>query len=127
MASDPHDDEDAFRWEGDDSPTRPARPERTGAALPDGWRAVGKGSETTPDDDVAPPPINLCDHQRVGYQIAAAHALEPLRYRRGPLQPYHGRRIVVKGLGRDAGDRPRVEEPRVAALYGRPGAGRERC
>ncbi|MEU2203073.1 DNA polymerase III subunit gamma/tau [Microbacterium oleivorans] len=59
MASDPHDEEDAFRWEGDDSPTRPtrpARPERTGAALPDGWRAVGKGSETTPDDDVAPAP-----------------------------------------------------------------------
>lgn len=56
MASDPHDEEDAFRWEGDDSPTRPTRPERTGAALPDGWRAVGKGSETTPDDDVAPAP-----------------------------------------------------------------------
>ncbi|MCM3696873.1 DNA polymerase III subunit gamma/tau [Microbacterium oleivorans] len=55
MASDPHDDEDAFRWEGDDSPTRPPRPDRTGTALPDGWRAVGKGSEAAPAErDTAP-------------------------------------------------------------------------
>ncbi|WP_065570404.1 hypothetical protein [Microbacterium oleivorans] len=45
MPSDPRDDEDAFRWEGDDSPTRPPRPERADAALPSGWRTVGKGSE----------------------------------------------------------------------------------
>lgn len=48
MASDPHDDEDAFRWEGDDSPTRPPRAERADAALPTGWRAVGMGSDAVP-------------------------------------------------------------------------------
>ncbi|MCK6080918.1 hypothetical protein KZX37_11210 [Microbacterium sp. EYE_5] len=53
MPSDPHDDEDALRWEGDDSPTRPPRPERTDAALPEGWRAVGRGSG---DAAGAPPP-----------------------------------------------------------------------
>ncbi|CAH0371660.1 unnamed protein product, partial [Pelagomonas calceolata] len=66
-------------------------------------------------DDVAPPSINLRDHQRVRHQIAAAHALEPLRYRRGPLQAYDRRRIVVERLRRDAGDGPGVEEARVAA------------
>ncbi len=68
MASDPRDDEDAFRWEGDDSPTRPPRPERTDAALPSGWQAVGKGSgaaatEPAPADVVATveaePPASL--------------------------------------------------------------------
>lgn len=47
MASDPRDDEDAFRWEGDDSPTRPPRPASVGADLPAGWQAVGAGSEAS--------------------------------------------------------------------------------
>ncbi len=68
MASDPRDDEDAFRWEGDDSPTRPPRPERTDASLPSGWQAVGKGSGaavTEPESagdvatDEAEPPASL--------------------------------------------------------------------
>lgn len=42
-------DDDAFRWEGDDSPTLPPRAEKSDAALPEGWRAVGKGSEAPVD------------------------------------------------------------------------------
>ncbi|MFI8631785.1 DNA polymerase III subunit gamma/tau [Microbacterium sp. NPDC077663] len=56
MASDPHDDEDAFRWEGDDSATRPPRPDRAGAALPEGWHAVGKGSEAASVETDEPDP-----------------------------------------------------------------------
>ncbi|HCJ48230.1 MAG TPA: hypothetical protein DHW40_02675 [Microbacterium sp.] len=47
-------DDDAFRWEGDDSPTRPPRAEKSDAALPDGWRAVGKGSEAPADSAPSP-------------------------------------------------------------------------
>ncbi|WP_349308274.1 DNA polymerase III subunit gamma/tau [Microbacterium sp. MM2322] len=55
MPSDPRDDEDAFRWEGDDSPTRPPRPERADTSLPTGWHAVGKGSEPHSAEPAAEP------------------------------------------------------------------------
>jgi len=60
VPSEPRDDEDAFRWEGDDSPTRPPRPERSETSLPPGFRAVGKGSAPQPaapaaEQDPVPP------------------------------------------------------------------------
>ncbi|WP_394289022.1 hypothetical protein [Microbacterium sp.] len=41
MASGPHDDDEALRWEGDEA----APP----TALPSGWHAVGKGSDAVTD------------------------------------------------------------------------------
>ena len=38
-------DDDALSWEGDDDPTLAAGP-ATGSGLPDGYRAVGRGSDT---------------------------------------------------------------------------------
>ncbi|MFS0867235.1 hypothetical protein AB3M83_07860 [Microbacterium sp. 179-B 1A2 NHS] len=46
MASGSHDDEDAFRWDGDDDGAPPAAPP-SASSLPAGWRAVGKGSADT--------------------------------------------------------------------------------
>jgi hypothetical protein len=70
MASDPHGDDDAFRWEGDDAVAAPVkRPAPTppvvndapaveasaSEPLAEGWHAVGKGSETAPDTAAAEP------------------------------------------------------------------------
>ncbi|MDJ1113573.1 DNA polymerase III subunit gamma/tau [Microbacterium dauci] len=52
MASDPHGDDDAFRWEGDDAPSTPVKKSAATPVAPaaeplaEGWQAVGKGSET---------------------------------------------------------------------------------
>ncbi|MDI6941914.1 DNA polymerase III subunit gamma/tau [Microbacterium barkeri] len=59
----PSRDDDALRWEGDDDPTLDARSETAAEpgepseapVLPEGWRAVGAGSETVPEDDAVEP------------------------------------------------------------------------
>jgi hypothetical protein len=70
MASDPHGDDDAFRWEGDDAAPSPVKKESAPAAKPapeptpttpaseplaEGWHAVGKGSEKVEDAEVGEP------------------------------------------------------------------------
>lgn len=40
------DAEDALSWEGDDDPPVAAQKETSAPALPEGWDAIGKGSET---------------------------------------------------------------------------------
>lgn len=80
--STPRDDDDALRWEGDDDLT--ASP-----ALPQGWRAVGKGSEAVPvtettlpghdddrvsgpaDDDAAVVPPGMSNAQLLGTGVIA--------------------------------------------------------
>ena len=75
-------DDDALSWEGDDDPTLAAGPEAA-SALPDGYRAVGRGSDTlghpakaqpSTDDaliDGAVPPSGMSNTALVGLGVFA--------------------------------------------------------
>jgi hypothetical protein len=73
-------DDDALTWEGDDDPTldvgdrtppEAAEPADEPATLPEGWNAVGKGSETVPTDEAA-------DTTASGDEEHATDAHEPM-------------------------------------------------
>jgi hypothetical protein len=68
-------DDDALSWEGDDDPTldvgdrlpaEAAAPAPEPATLPDGWSAVGKGSETVPTDEPAEPTASDAEEPKTG-------------------------------------------------------------
>jgi hypothetical protein len=72
MASHPQDDEEAFRWEGDDT-ARPAADQRPAeAVLAEGWRAVGKGSEGASDAPLSSTETVPADTPTAGEERPAA-------------------------------------------------------
>lgn len=98
--TDPRDD-DALSWGGDDDPTldtgaprRPAAGDATSASLPDGFTAVGKGSEAVVSGDVPPRDARAVD----AADADAADADAPATGEPGAPAPLGNVALVALGL-----------------------------